>query len=362
MIQEKFQQLAQWVGFLTIGALALYGLVTIGSGRIWAAGEASIAAETNATSITIPSTFNYQGFLRDGNGNPMTGEHTLVVKLWTLVSGGTELYTETFANVSVRDGLFNVLLGDVSGGPLNSIFQNQQAIFVGVTVDGGTELIPRQRIHPVPWALLSTNAQNATTATTLTPNASVQNLTNKGALSIDDANHRIDATSDQFTNGDVLRFFGPKGFSWVGADKNQYIMHLNDTTGLEVYGLNVAGSMTVSGVKPILIKRYNGKLVNNTEIDTGISATNYRCTVGGWAVNMDIDENGYGLWARWAFVKDGKWFVQLYNKVHGQTPNPEVFFDVLCFHNNMVDFSEGAASSRDSDLSLPDTSSQDVGQ
>jgi hypothetical protein len=49
---------------------------------------------------------------------------------------------------------------------------------VGVSVDDGAELIPRQRIHPVPWALLSTSAQEAVTANTLITNATVQGLTN----------------------------------------------------------------------------------------------------------------------------------------------------------------------------------------
>ncbi len=373
MLIKRFQQLAQWVGFLAIAGLALYGFMSLGSGRLWAAGDESRPAAEDAPAITIPSTFNYQGFLRDSNGDPMGGTHKITLKLWKDVEATNvaALHTEEFPAVAVRDGLFNVLMGSLTSLDTN-IFVDNAAIFVGITVDDTVEdpkpeLLPRQRIHPVPWAILATSAQEATTAGTLSNGATVQNLTHIGPLSFNDTKHQIDTTSDQFTNGDVLRFFGPKGFSWVGADKNQYIMHLNDTTGLEVYGLNVAGTMNVSGVRPVLIKRYQQQTLNNTDIDTGIKAATYSCTVGGWFVNMDIDEIGYGPWGRSTYVnQQGNWVIEFYNKVHGQTPNPPISVDLICFHNNMVNWVNAAAATSaagaDAQTQPHDTTSEAVDQ
>ncbi len=183
MLFKKFQQLAQWVGFLAIAALALYGLVNLGSGRLWAAGAESRTAATDAPQVTIPSTFNYQGFLRDGQGNPMGGTHKITLKLWqdVLATDVPALHTEDFPAVAVRDGLFNVVIGSLTVLDTN-LFVNNVPLFVGVSVDDGAELLPRQRIHPVPWAILATNAQNAVnattagTATTLVPDAAVPGL------------------------------------------------------------------------------------------------------------------------------------------------------------------------------------------
>ncbi len=355
MLFKKFQQLAQWVGFFAIAALALYGLVTMGSGRLWAAGEESRRAETDAPQITIPSTFNYQGFLRNPDGTPMGGTHTIQITLWNLLDGGATLYSENFTNVSVRDGLFNVVLGSTKTMD-TAYFLGVAPMYVSISVDGGAELIPRQRIHPVPWAILATSAQ---TANTLSPNASVQNLTNIGTLKIDDSSHYIEK------NGNELRFWAPKGFGWVGKDQNSYLMTLNDTAGASINGgLNVNGAMTMSGTRPVLIKRYLGKAINNAITDTGISATTYECTVAGWSQYMDVAEIGAGEWRRQMYRNNtGTWDLHYYTNVHGST-NPAVWVDVLCFQKDIVtiQYDSGVAAASDSQSNMPLPASETTGQ
>lgn len=117
-----------------------------------------------------------------------------------------------------------------------------------------------------------------------------------------------------------IRFWANDGYVWIG--NNQNLMTLSPTKGNNINnGLNINGGVSVNNVKPVLIKRYSNKLVNNTTFDTGISASTYECTVAGWFVNMDIDENGYGPWGRNVSVNgQGNWQIGFYNKVHGQTP------------------------------------------
>jgi hypothetical protein len=358
---RKIQQLAQAIGFLVIAGLALYGLVTVGSGQLWAAGDESRPAVADAPQIIIPSTFNYQGFLRDGQGNPMGGSHAIKVSLWTDVTGGTSpLYDETFSNVSVRDGLFNVVMGSTKTmSP--SYFQNVSPIFVGVSVDGGDELLPRQRIHPVPWALLSTSAQEATT---LVNGASVDNVKLNGTTKV---------------GGATVLPRAPDGIEFQGAD----FMVANagaarfyvDNAGARIYknatvdgNVTIGGSIT-TGIKPILIKRYQDVAVHNTNFDLGISAADYACTIGGWAVNMDVNEIGYALWSRSTYTSGGTWHIQFYDKVHGQTPNPPVSFDVICFRYDITEWQNGSAVVAASALAdpaaagpLPNSSSDEVGQ
>jgi len=368
MLFKKFQQLAQWVGFLAIAGLALYGFLSLGSGRLWAAGEESRPAAEDAPTITIPSTFNYQGFLRDGQGNPMGGTHKITLKLWKDVEATNvaALHTEDFPAVAVRDGLFNVLMGSLASLDTN-IFVNNAAIFVGISVDDGAELLPRQRIHPVPWAILATSAQNATTAGTLQSGAAVQNLTHIGPLTFNDSKHKIDTFTHNDANGAVMRFFGPKGFSWVGADKNVYLMHLNDTTGLAVFnGLNVYGGVSVAGAKPVIIKQFTDQ-PHGTWVNTGIPISTYNCTMGSWIIRMDIDENVTGDWFRYVRMNTttGNWEAMLRSVVHSSTPT-KVWFDVVCFHNDISQWSQqsavSAASNSDSSSLQADVTSDETGQ
>ena len=160
MVHKKFRAFTQVVGCVTIALLAVYGLLTLLDGG-------SVLAESldktylAGSNVVIPATFNYQGLLRETDGNLATGAFTITAKIYSEPTGGSDLYHETFTNVTVRDGLFNVVLGDAPGA------QDLQAVFgaapryIGITLDGGDELIPRQRLHGVPWALYATHASEA---------------------------------------------------------------------------------------------------------------------------------------------------------------------------------------------------------
>lgn len=369
MLIKRFQQLAQWVGFLAIAGLALYGFMSLGSGRLWAAGEESRRAEADAPAITIPSTFNYQGFLRDSNGNPMGGTHKITLKLWKDVEATNvaALHTEEFPAVAVRDGLFNVLMGSLTSLDTN-IFVDNAAIFVGITVDDTVEdpkpeLLPRQRIHPVPWAILATSAQSATT---LVNGASVNNVELNGTT--------------QIGTGKMFGRSGGLGVEFQGDDfmvaNDGAARFYVDSGGARIYknavvdgNINIGGRIT-TGVKPILFKRYNDVSIHNTNFDLGISAADYACTIGGWAVNMDVNEIGYALFSRWTYTSGSTWHIQFYDKVHGQTPNPPVSFDVICFRYDITQWQTGSAVSAASDgvadpsvtQPLPNIFSDEAGQ
>ncbi|MCB0081746.1 MAG: hypothetical protein KDE47_12485, partial [Caldilineaceae bacterium] len=113
----------------------------------------------------IPPTLNYQGTLRDAQGNLINGKRDITFKIYGAASGGSPLFTEEIKEGTVRDGLFNVVLGD--GAALNSTIFAGGALYIGVAVGTDAEMTPRQRLHPVPWA------HQATAATKLNPNATI---------------------------------------------------------------------------------------------------------------------------------------------------------------------------------------------
>jgi len=177
MLTKKFQSLAQVVGCVTIGLLAVYGLLTLaGGGSALASVGAALgtaSGQASASAAVLPSTFNYQGLLRNPDGSLTTGSYTITARIYDAAASGSVLYTETFSSVTVRDGLFNVVLGDnPQGQNLTSVFA-QMPRYIGIQLDDAPELIPLQRLHGVPWALYATNAM---TATTLVPNATINGL------------------------------------------------------------------------------------------------------------------------------------------------------------------------------------------
>jgi hypothetical protein len=120
-----------------------------------------------------PDTMTYQGFLVDGNGNPLAPttpqNYPVIFRIYAVSSGaGASLWSEQQI-VTVDKGNFSVLLGEGTpvGGelrpPLSSLFTGNTAsdryISVSVTIGGNTtEILPRLRLVPSPYAFLATSA------------------------------------------------------------------------------------------------------------------------------------------------------------------------------------------------------------
>ena len=196
MFAKKFQAFTQVVGCVTIGLLAVYGLVTLAGGAPALATAAESLGLKAAEAPVIPSTFNYQGLLRNPDGSLMTGAYTITAQVYGAAAAGSVLYTETFPNVTVREGVFNIVLGDdPQGQDLQSVFSATPR-YIGITLVGqGEELIPRQRLHGVPWALYATNASQANdftvsgtiTATNATIGSATVTTATLGTATIDSA-------------------------------------------------------------------------------------------------------------------------------------------------------------------------------
>lgn len=97
----------------------------------------------------IPKTMSYQGVLADTGGSAVAdGNYSLTFRIYDAASGGTEIWVET-QTIPVVDGIFNAILG--SATPLNLAFD--RPYWLGVSVDGGTELSPRIELTSAPYSL-----------------------------------------------------------------------------------------------------------------------------------------------------------------------------------------------------------------
>jgi hypothetical protein len=112
----------------------------------------------------VPRKISYQGVLADGSGNFIVdGNHSLTVRLYEAASGGSSVYEESQSTAIVK-GLFNLIIGSVT--PIPGTLAFDKAYFMGVSVDGGAELVPRTAISAAPYAIY---ASVAGTANSLAP-------------------------------------------------------------------------------------------------------------------------------------------------------------------------------------------------
>lgn len=129
-----------------------------------------------------PRTISYQGVLTDGNGAFIAdGNHTLTLRLYEQASGGSAVYEES-QSVAVIKGIFNAFIGSVTPIPTSLAFD--RAYYLGVSVDGADELVPRTAMSAAPYALF---AQTAGEANSLSSNATdvVRSVNNQsGAITL----------------------------------------------------------------------------------------------------------------------------------------------------------------------------------
>ncbi len=112
----------------------------------------------NITYAQIPKLINYQGKLNDANGLPVNGTRSITFSIYESAAGGSALWSETHASVTVTDGIFSILLGSVTDlGDLDF----DKSYYLGIKIGSGTELTPRKQIVSAAYAMRAENANNA---------------------------------------------------------------------------------------------------------------------------------------------------------------------------------------------------------
>jgi hypothetical protein len=117
---------------------------------------AILAIGTTAAIAEVPRTISYQGVLADGSGSPSTDSSaTLTFRIYSTGSGGSPAWEETMP-VLLSGGLFTAILG--SSTPLNLPFDRQY--WLGISVNGGSELSPRTSLTSSPYSLQASDVDS----------------------------------------------------------------------------------------------------------------------------------------------------------------------------------------------------------
>lgn len=129
-----------------------------------------------SVSASVPPIINYQGKLMQPSGTAVTdGTYSIQFAIYDVPTGGTALWSEINTNVSVKAGLFSVLVGSVNNLPMNIL--NGSNRFFGIKVGNDPEMTPRQQIASTAYAFRSaisaTVDDGAITASKLAPGVAI---------------------------------------------------------------------------------------------------------------------------------------------------------------------------------------------
>lgn len=150
-----------------------------------------VALAMAATLEAVPAQFAYQGVLRDANNAVMSGTKQVELRLYSVSSGGTAQWGRTYNVQLDSNGLFNIEVSDatgspISGGPtatLDSVFAKTDTIYIGITVKGTSgEIVPRQKLLPVPFAAVASNVSRASGDFTVVGKLTAKSATFSGSL------------------------------------------------------------------------------------------------------------------------------------------------------------------------------------
>jgi len=110
---------------------------------------AALVIAVVAFAAPVEEVISFQGKLVEA-GVPVDGTRSIDFKIYDVETGGVALWTESHASVTVAGGLFNVELG--SAVSLASLDFTEQ-YWVGISVEGGTEISPRYKLTGTPYAM-----------------------------------------------------------------------------------------------------------------------------------------------------------------------------------------------------------------
>ena len=147
-------------------------VITTGLSQAQAPRPAVSTAAPDAALTAITPVMSYQGRLME-SGSPASGTKSMTFRLYTAPSGGTRVWEEGPKSVTVTNGLFNVVLGDVTSLDAS---QFNQELWLEVVV--GTTTLPRQKLMGAPYAFSLAPGARVTGSK---PSASLLEFNNTGA-------------------------------------------------------------------------------------------------------------------------------------------------------------------------------------
>jgi hypothetical protein len=125
------------------------------------------ALSVSSIAQSVPELINYQGRLTDTDGPIPDDTYKLEFNIYDAATTGNKVWgPQVFKAVPVVNGLFNVILGEqetdqdgvqlTDGAHILTAFSSSKR-YLGIKVNSGSEITPRQQILSAPYALKARN-------------------------------------------------------------------------------------------------------------------------------------------------------------------------------------------------------------
>lgn len=109
-----------------------------------------IASALPSAAATLPLRIPFQGKLIDpATNSPRNGDIVMTFRIYDVPTGGSASYTEAMT-VQVNNGVFAVQIG--TSALLQADLFSGASAYLGITVDGDTEMLPRQPLVMSPYS------------------------------------------------------------------------------------------------------------------------------------------------------------------------------------------------------------------
>ena len=147
---------------------------------------AFVAALSMASTLMAASAqFPYQAVLKDATGAALTGNKTVEIYLYNVPTGGSKLWGRSYSVLLDNTGLFNIEVSDSKGTAIGSssktldaVFAENQDIYISLKVSSSSgEIMPRQKLLPVPFAAVASNVSSASGNFTVTGTLTAKSAT-----------------------------------------------------------------------------------------------------------------------------------------------------------------------------------------
>ncbi len=234
---------------------------------------------TQPTTHAAPSnTLNFQARLLNSSGSIVPdGNYSITFNLYENSAGGSSLWNETHASLSVKAGYLSVYLG--SNTPFPALDWSDDK-FLTMNVNGDGEMSPRLKLTAVPYALSANHANTAsslsTTQGSYTGTLSFDTLTDNQSITLPDDTGEICLSTGNCTGsggsgsyGDILQ----GGNSFSGQDM---VIGTNNAQSLQLETNNVT-RLTINTSGQLNLANYNCSTFNNGGTLTTDSSGNVIC-------------------------------------------------------------------------------------
>lgn len=249
----------------------------------------------------IPKLINYQGMLTQSDGKTPVpnANYPILFSIYNTSSGGSALWSHTY-NVSVTNGLFNIILGD-SSAPINLPFDT--TYWLGIKVGTDPELFPRAQLTSVGYAYRANVADSAVVSP---PPSTGGGWTDDGTvvkLTTDTDKVGIGTTTPQvklslgtdFTSKKLALWDGVDDFYGFGVDWGRITCYTNNTEKMTILDNGKVGIGTSNPERILHIKGNNPRIL--IEAATSNPEVNFKSSGDPasevWALYKDTVSNDF---------------------------------------------------------------------